>query len=38
MPCRVFPTEGEKERSRLNREASRLHKWLEKQNGSSRSR
>ena len=29
MPCRVFPTEGEKERSRLNREASRLHKWLE---------
>ena len=29
MPCRVHPTEREKERDRLNREAARLHKWLE---------
>ena len=29
MPCRVHPTESEKERDRLNRDAARLHKWLE---------
>ena len=29
MPCRVHRSEGEKERDRLNRDAARLHKWLE---------
>ena len=29
MPCRVHPTASQTERDRLNKDAARLHKWLE---------